>query len=251
MEQFHENRRPVWPKRNAEHRPDKHAKYVELLVEELNALERATRPSGGAKTAVGKDLAAFKALQVAGQLVDALAGWALDHEVGLALSRLEFLPLGPQSLRKLPEYIGAKSQVESHNHERDGGAVFSGVATDRLGPAERRIALRNLLHANPGGFERSLVLDLHEGLESLEWGKPTPLLQPVKSKSHAGLREIRCRLRAICFVEYERGKGVKKFKAQEQAAEAFGVDSETIRSWEKRLREELSHLEVSRRCTCV
>ena len=114
--------------------------------------------------------------------------------------------------------------------------------------AERRLALRNLLRANPGGFERSLALDLHEALELLEWGKPTPLLQPVKSKS-MGLREIKCHLGAICFVEYERGKGVKKIKAQEQAAEAFGVDWETIRSWEKRLREEFSHLEVSRRCT--
>jgi hypothetical protein len=246
MKEFHKNGCPVWRKRTAEHRADGHAKHVGLLVKNLNDLERETRPSGGARTAIGKDLAAFQALEFAGELVDALAGWALDHQVGLALSRLNFLPLGTQSVRKLPEYTVAKSQVDSHHHEREGGAVFSGVATDRLGLAERRTALKNLLYANPGGFERLLVYELHEGLDSLEWGRPTPIVQAVKSKSHAALREIRLRLRAICFVEYERGKGVKKFKAQDQAAEAFGVDSETIRTWEKRLREELSYLEVFR-----
>jgi hypothetical protein len=45
MEEFHKNRCPVWRKRNAEHCADKHAKLVELLVKELNALEQASRPT--------------------------------------------------------------------------------------------------------------------------------------------------------------------------------------------------------------
>ncbi|MGC2712781.1 MAG: hypothetical protein WA366_05335 [Pseudolabrys sp.] len=128
MDEFHKNGRPVWRKRNAEHRPIQHKKYVALLIKRLEELEESTRPSAGAKTERDKDRAAFVALQTAGQLVDALAGWALDHQIGLALANLEFMPLGSSSLRTHPEYVAARVQVDSHRHEREGGAVLSGIA---------------------------------------------------------------------------------------------------------------------------
>jgi hypothetical protein len=90
MEEFYKPGRPVWRKRNAEHRPEAHRKYVSSLIKTLEELEEKTRPSGGAETELGKDLAAFQALKFARYLVDAVAGWALDHQIGLALSRLEF-----------------------------------------------------------------------------------------------------------------------------------------------------------------
>jgi len=90
MEEFYKPGRPVWRKRNAEHRPEAHRKYVSSLIKTLEELEEKTRPNGGAETELGKDLAAFQALKFARYLVDAVAGWALDHQIGLALSRLEF-----------------------------------------------------------------------------------------------------------------------------------------------------------------
>jgi hypothetical protein len=244
LEEFHKNGRPVWRKRNAEHRPIQHKKYVALLIKRLEELEENTRPSAGAKTERGKDRAAFVALQTAGQLVDALAGWALNHQIGLALANLEFLPLGASSLRTHPEYVATRVQVDSHRHEREGGAVFSGIKPERLGTAEKRRALRNLCHANSGGFERLLAHELHEGLEALEWGRSTPLLQPVKSRLHGGLPEMECQLGALAFVHYYRGR--RERKALESAAAEFGVSKETIRSWEKRLPKELGALQVAR-----
>jgi|SRR6516165_6603648 len=69
-------------------------KRVALLIDRLMELERKTDPKNGMQSAKGKDLAAFCALKIAGQLVSALAGWALDHQAGLALEGLEFVPLG-------------------------------------------------------------------------------------------------------------------------------------------------------------
>jgi hypothetical protein len=240
------NFKPVWRKRNAERRPSEYKKHVAQLIKTLEELEEKTRPSGGAKTEEGKDLAAFEALQLAGMLVDALAGWALDHQIGLAIANLDFLPLGPSSLRNHPQYIATRSQVNKHYHEQDGGAVFSGVRPQRLGTAQKRRALRNFLYANPGGFEGLLAFELHEGLKELELGWLTPLLRPTKPKSHSRLRWIRCRLGAICFIEHERGKGKKKSEAKETAANEFGIDVETIQTWENRLPKELGQLEVAR-----
>ncbi|MGB6795122.1 MAG: hypothetical protein WBE48_00720, partial [Xanthobacteraceae bacterium] len=246
MEEFYKLKRPVWRKRNAEHRPEAHRKNVSSLIKTLGELEKKTRPSGGVKTERGKDLAAFQALKFAGYLVDAVAGWALDHQVGLALSRLEFLPLGPQSLRRSPEYIAAKSLVDSHSNEREGGAAFSGASTNRLGIVEKRILLRNLLYANPGAFEPSIALELQEGLKELEFGWYTQLLRATTLKSQSRLRWIRCRLGAICFIAYERGRKKRKIEALETAANEFGVDVGTLDTWEKRLPKEIGKLEVAR-----
>ena len=65
------------------------ASYVASLIDKLSELERKTNPEGGARTAKRKDLAAFRALRTAGKLVNALAGWALDHQAGLALKNLK------------------------------------------------------------------------------------------------------------------------------------------------------------------
>jgi hypothetical protein len=118
--------------------------------------------------------------------------------------------------------------------------------TQKIGNRRKKEGVAQLLYANPGGFERLLAFELFKGLEELEWGKLTSLLQPIKSRLHGGLREIEYRLGAICFVEHERGKGKKKRAAQETAASEFGVDIETIRTWENRLPEELGGLEVTR-----
>jgi hypothetical protein len=69
---------------------------VRKLLFNLAALEKTTRPQEGAVTARGKDRKAVEALNLANQLVRAVAGWAIDHQMGLALrgqeSALDILP---------------------------------------------------------------------------------------------------------------------------------------------------------------
>jgi hypothetical protein len=149
-------------------------------------------------------------------------------------------------MERSPEYIAAKSLVDSHSHEKEGGAAFSSASTNRLGIVEKRILLRNLLYANPGAFEPSIALELQEGLKELEFGWRTQLLRPTELKSHSRLRWIRCRLGAICFIEFERRRKKKKIEALETAANEFGVDVDTIETWEKRLPKEFGKLEFAR-----
>src|SRR5215813_7032558 len=42
MEEFYKPGRPVWRKRNAEHRPEAHRKYVSSLIKTLEELEEKT-----------------------------------------------------------------------------------------------------------------------------------------------------------------------------------------------------------------
>jgi hypothetical protein len=112
--------------------------YVACLIDRLCELEQRTDPKDGIKSAVGKDLASFEALHVAGKLIQALAGWALDHQVGLALEGLEFVPLQPSGTKDHPEYLAARKNVDDHVHEKSGGSL--GV----LDPVIARSLLVNL-----------------------------------------------------------------------------------------------------------
>jgi hypothetical protein len=77
------------PKLNQSERDE----YVAHLIDQLRDLERKTDPKDGARSAGGKDLAAAHALRIVGDLINALAGWALDHQAGLALKDLKSVPL--------------------------------------------------------------------------------------------------------------------------------------------------------------
>src|SRR4051812_16233871 len=67
--------------------------WADGLIKRLIELRDKTNPDKGSSAASGKDLAAFEALQCAGDLVKALAGWAIDHQIGLASHGLQFVPL--------------------------------------------------------------------------------------------------------------------------------------------------------------
>src|SRR6202140_644747 len=89
QEFYKDTNEPVWPHRVREW-PGEIAcpliedTYVSHLLGRLDELEKQTRPSGGTVTSKSKDMAAFDALELAGELVAAVAGWAIDHQIGLA-----------------------------------------------------------------------------------------------------------------------------------------------------------------------
>ena len=76
--------------------------YVDALIRRLLELKKRSDPNGGEATASGKDLRAFAALETAGQLVEALAGWAIHHTCGRALEGLPFVPLQPSGTKTHP-----------------------------------------------------------------------------------------------------------------------------------------------------
>jgi hypothetical protein len=173
---YKETDRLVWPHRNHEAlRPSDmeysammEDTYVRHLIERLGELEKQTRPSGGMEASKGKDLAAFDALELAGELVAHIAGWAIDHQIGLAAKGWQFVPLQPSGTKNHPEYIENRSLVDSHEHERVG-------AQQRYGshdPAFLRKCLANLVLLNSGGWPHWLCEELAEAIETLEYGEP-------------------------------------------------------------------------------
>jgi hypothetical protein len=222
--------------------PDGHTQRVQELLDRLAELERQTHPLGGEQNATRKDMNAFQALEIAGELVRVVAGWALDHQYGLALHGLEFLPLYPPQVRKLPEYIKDRRLVDDHRHELSGASVTRGVDIE---PRIARKLLYNLLYANPGGFPDSLQHLALEALKALDFGEVPALFEPCGKYVKAEYRELQLQLWALALVEYRATTRGSKTKARKEVAAAYNVAPSTLTTWEYRLRKKLGYLRVS------
>jgi len=221
-------------------------KYVADLIDQLRDLERKTNPKDGAQSAKGKNLAALKSLKIAGDLVNALAGWALDHQAGLALKDLKFVPLSTTKTPEHPDYPNSRSTDDDHRHEWYGR---NWVGRDGLpiNPIVARKWLMNLLRAFPSIFDLGLRLDALAALEACDYGEILPMLRATKEGRKINWTILQLQLKAIALVKYREARGIKKFKALQEVAGAFGVSVNTVRTWEPRLRTELGHIEVAHR----
>lgn len=253
-EYYRANDNPVWPGRHREHPSAKpgdqehlgklvDTKYVKMMLNRLDELEAKTRPSAGASSADGKDLAAFGALLEIQRFTKHVAGWAINHQVGLALEGMKFVPLQPRATKNHPQYLSQRALVDDHIHEK-AGAVASFEGDDD--PLLARKALLNLLRANPGAIPTRFLRDLIESLEALDYGEVRPLLTPINSGRKRNLTELRLQLRAIGLIQFRRGMGLTKERAVDEVASAMGVGHETVKSWENRLKNEFGALEVER-----
>ena len=243
---------PVWPGRHRE-LPDQtpghpikgelaEDGYVRLLLNRLDNLERKTRPSTGEESAKGKDLAAFSALEIAGELTEHVAGWAIDHEVGLAVEGLKFVPLQPSGTKSNPQYLSDRATVDSHAHEKIGSLAPLGEA----GAFFARKCLTNLLRCNPGAMPEWLRSMTIEGLEALDYGEVQPMFLPLNEGRKRELTALKLQLRVIAMVAYRRKLGLRRQKALEEVGGALSVAPNTILSWVQRLRNEFGRLEVDR-----
>ena len=213
------------------------------LLSSLTELQNQTDPANS--NAEGKDRAALSALFNAGMLVEAVAGWAIDHVIGLALEERELLPLQPSGALSHPEYLEIKQANDDHRHELAGAAISDSF--DNIDPKIARSLLISLATGNPGGFPSSLQRQIIESLQALQFGEVLPLVAPQQRKGPSPLyRELRAQLRAVEFVAFRKGLGVKKYVAIGEICSAFGIGEEGYRSWEKRLRQDLGNLEVAR-----
>jgi hypothetical protein len=225
--------------------PEKLKHEVAKLLEKLAELERSTTPLNGNETAAEKGRKALEALFTAGELVGLLAGWAIDHQVGMALRGINFTPEAPPRNLDHPEYLELCRIVDDHQLERDGQLA----RWKRLDPRSTRTLLHNLLQANPGAFPHQLQLPVMEALKALDFGEVLPVFEPLPAKyKKARYLRLQLELWAFALVEYRvaeaGGKG--RLRAQEDVAAAYGVEANTLRKWEPSLREEFGALELFR-----
>jgi hypothetical protein len=188
--------------------------------------------------ATGKDLAAFQALVRAAWLVHYAAGWALDHQRGLAEKELQFVPLGPSQTKKSPEYLQQRAAVDDHDHERRGSAQA------HLSPNQARQLVLNILRPMSGHLR--LPPEFIEALEALEFGQTLPIIEKKATRKRTGLVEFRAKLTAIAYIEYQYVKGVKKHASTEIVADKFAVGREVVKDWPVEVRSALGNLAVQR-----
>jgi hypothetical protein len=235
------NGRPIFPRRSGSDL--RNEEMVGDIISALADLEIKTRPDGEDKTAKQKDFIAIEALRLAGGLVDILAGWAIDHQVGMAMKGLQFVPHHPENYVGHGDFVAAVELVDSHEHERDGAwARREGKMT----PEISRLALVNLLRGNPGAFPEDLQRAARNGFEALNYSEVLPLMAPTESDRKVKLSELLLQLEAVALVEYRVARNEKKIEALKEVSAAFGVSLYTLRTWDSRIRIELGQYKVSR-----
>jgi len=220
-------------------------RHIDILIARLLELRESTNPARGDDTAKGKDLAAFQALKTAGELVRALAGWAVDHQVGLAIEGLSFFPpLGP--VRGLPGYDDARAAVDTHAHERTGGHADAEVLSNPM--IVRQIGI-NMIATNSGWMPPTVAIELETSLKALAMGDVRPALAPALEGRKVTLAEQGYQLQALAFWEFRKKSGVlSSASALDRVAAVFGVSSDTLRHWAVSLRadDRVGPLEVGR-----
>jgi len=210
---------------------------VAVYLEMIDGLERKSRPSIGID-ARGKDLAAFDALVYASMLVDHVAGWAVDHQIGMAQKGLSSLTSVPNRIKTSAAYLERCAAVDVHDHELIGGH------REPLDPVEARRFVFNLLLPMAGHL--FIPHEMLEAIEALDYGETLPILQKARTARRTGLIEYRAKLRAIAFISYENKKGTLKRLSTEVVTEAFGVARDAVKDWRAELRVALGTFEVDR-----
>ena len=191
--------------------------WAHFLIEHLLDLRFETDPAEGTATEEFKDLKAFQTLESLGKLTAGLGDWAINHEVGLAIAELGFVPWVAWSGQQSPEFLAARAQANNHRHEEAGlAAKRCDLEAIRKGqpavsdPNLQRRILINLLTANVGGFPRGTAAVLATALKALSYNEVLPILEPKKKGLKVGFREIQAQLETIAFLEYRVALGTPK-----------------------------------------
>jgi hypothetical protein len=136
--------------------------YIEGLLNYLDSAAQRTDPAKGSDSERGKDHEAFGALLMAGELVNAVAGWAIDHVYGLSSEETRLLPRQPNQVKCDPEYKSYRDFSDSHRHEKRGRELRE--RPEKLTASQKQMIFRNLLFSGlmvfRDGFGVSLMKQL-------------------------------------------------------------------------------------------
>jgi hypothetical protein len=233
-----------WPKRPHEDRGDESLRnnvMVCSIIDRLDVLERETRPSGGDATSNDKDFRSREAIAWAAHLILYLAGWAIDHQQGVAMRGLKSAEQAPT-----PEpmsdstYVDEKKALDSHENE------CVAVESNKLGrdlPPERQREFSVQMVELLGDyiFPKALA----EALRALDLGEVQPILQKAEGDKR-NYTERTAQLRALEYIEFETAKGTLKNAARQVVGSHFQHEVEAIRKWKAPVKEALGGSLVSR-----
>lgn len=214
---------------------------IASLLAELEGLATRHDPSHGESSAHGKDLAAFQAIRLASRLTELVAGWAIKHQIGLAIQGLEYVPRGPEDLKEDSSLKAALEAVDQHAHEYNGHDVVQ-VFEEQPPKVVQRL-LFNIFRPQ-ANLPYTIYLPLVEGLQALLHGSRPSVFSPLVAGQKKPFKKRVLILRAIGFVAFKHRVGSKKADAEAFVLKAYGAKSDKIDSWVKQAKEWFSEWRV-------
>lgn len=230
--------------------------WTDQYIQFLKNVYFETDPRNGAESEMGKHTIAQLAIENFWYLHGKLLGWAQAHLTGYSI-----LIENPKLADFLEEKLGHPLTEDSHELEQIGLAYNLNPA-DCNDPALER--MNNLLdefsslHADgdevilttPAMRQTIIELlmsrcadnsywrgDLQQTLAALNEGQADPLAIPSPGKRQGRPHSLNeWKQKALRHVHFLIGKGYKKYRALEEIGDAIGQSPETLRTWEKELR---------------
>ena len=212
------------------------------IVDWLLRLEQETHPrnsmvNGRVTGAIaGKDENSRLAFMVANDLVELLAGWAINHQIGLVLNGTPGGAAAPHD----GGYSEAQRKADNHVHEATAaGYDFSDTKINRH-------ILTELLDHGPGPFPISIIIEATDAFAALDMGEVQPFVAPARGvgKEFQSYTKWNLRYRAVLHVEYLRGMNHPRPDALGKVADAYGVESGTVEWWIRDVRKKLGNLPI-------
>lgn len=217
--------------------------YLETLVE----LYEETDPAKGEESEAGKLELARQAIEIHWRIFGRLILWAQCHLTGYCIAKRN-----PRVVDILRDEFHINLTEDSHELEVL-GLLYPYNPVDREDPLLRRFEDRFENEQEVMNYEtlRDIIkellmsrcanssfwrFDLQTALRSLNEGEVEPMLQPVKSRLRGKPASLnRWKLEALYQVHFRIGKGMKKYRALKEVADALAQSAETLRDWEKQL----------------
>lgn len=194
---------------------------VQEIVEDLLEIEARSHPQNPSPDE--KELDSIRALAAAGDLVELLAGWAIDHRAGMILNGATVFPW-------LQDDQEAHTEANSHRHEEMGSTYLQDKAPGD--PLQNRHIIAEVVARVPL-LPAALRNEISEALQAVDFGETHDLLLPPKGQHKNAYTKWRLRLRAIEHAYFLYGGGETKETAFYQVAEAYGVADSTVDSWNR------------------
>lgn len=198
---------------------------VQEIVKDLLDLEAQTHPQNPSSDR--KELDSIWALVLAGELVEKLAGWAIDHRAGIVANGVTGFPW-PEGDTK------AASAANDHRNEEEGSRYLKDRET--RDPACNRAILSDIVERSPV-LPSALHLELSRALDALRFGEAYDLLRPTKGLGEKAATLWSLRFDAIRHLHYFMGRDrMNRREAVKRVADAYGIiirsDDHLLKDWE-------------------
>ncbi len=203
------------------------------IFDELLELRKSSSPKNGDHSAIGKDIDVRTALELGGELLFGLVGWAVAHEVGKVINRNN------------KRFLKIISPENSHDME------IAGVENwNKLNSQDKIIVLSLLSQFKLLPLPQELHEDLYQDFKGFIYGDQPRILKPLKKGSRKVKKEHLYRVRESILLHraYKRGlyelkpkdknrlrskeHSINYRKVDEEIAKKIGVEPAIFRKWE-------------------